>query len=273
MSDVEGLVLVGQARLGFRRAGRQPAALLWLHGGYLSSRTWDEPWAALKSRGLSMLAMDLRGHGRSSTLGDQDRVTTMAQDVARALDALGVEQVVVCGHSLGGMIAQQLAWDEPARVRGLILVDTTFSVHDSPLEAAQTTVARAAFTLLSVSRVIELTARELSVYRPDVASHVRHEMARYAHDRTLYKRIWRAVLDFDLSDRLEQITCPTLILASATNPNTCRQGHQMAERMPLATLQLIERAGHMIHWDQPERFTALVLAFTARWPDLTAPQT
>lgn len=268
MIQVEAIASIGQVQLAYCRQGQAPQALLWLHGGFVSMRTWDEPWAALVADGLSMLAVDLCGHGRSSRREGPTSVSLMAADVLGLLDRLGVEQVVICGHSLGGMVAQELTLMAPDRVLGLILVDTTFNTSDTKLEALQSVAARVAFRFLSVERVIEMTARELSVYRPDVAAHVRQEMASFARDPAHYQRIWQAVFDFDVRAELSQLRCPMLILAAASNPGTSRQALVFERECPQAHVILLPKCGHMIHWDQPELFLHAAREFLAQWPSL-----
>ena len=268
MIQVEAIASVGQVQLAYCRHGEGKQALLWLHGGFVSMRTWDEPWAALAADGLRMLAVDLCGHGRSSRRDGPTSVSLMAADVLGLLDLLGVEQVVICGHSLGGMVAQELTLMAPERVLGLLLVDTTFNTSDTKLEALQSAAARVAFRFLSVERVIEMTAKELSVYRPDVAAHVRHEMARFARAPAHYQRIWQAVFDFDVRAELGRLRCPMLVLAAASNPGTSRQARVFERECPQARVVLLSKCGHMIHWDQPERFLLAAREFLAQWPAL-----
>lgn len=105
---------------GFDWGGTGPAVLL-LHGGRLTARTWD--FVCLGLRGdARLVALDLRGHG-DSDWSDDYRVATMADDVIAAADHLGFDRVHLVGMSLGGTVAAHLAEAHPGRVERLVLVD------------------------------------------------------------------------------------------------------------------------------------------------------
>ncbi|MBX7467123.1 alpha/beta hydrolase [Streptomyces sp. MAG02] len=100
--------------------GTGPAVLL-LHGGGLTSHTWD--FVCLGLLGAARLvALDLRGHG-DSDWSDDYRIAAMAEDVIAAADHLGFGRVGLVGMSLGGVVAAHVADTHPERVERLVLVD------------------------------------------------------------------------------------------------------------------------------------------------------
>ncbi|MFJ4473891.1 alpha/beta fold hydrolase [Streptomyces xanthochromogenes] len=100
--------------------GTGPEVLL-LHGGGLTSHTWD--YVCLGLRGAArLIAVDLRGHGDSGW-SDDYRIATMAEDVIAAADHLGFDRVRLVGMSLGGVVAAHAADTHPDRVDRLVLVD------------------------------------------------------------------------------------------------------------------------------------------------------
>jgi 3-oxoadipate enol-lactonase / 4-carboxymuconolactone decarboxylase len=97
--------------------------LLLLHSLGTSNAIWDPQVAALR-RSFYVIRFDLRGHGlTASTPGPYD-IATLARDALAVLDSLGIVSAHVAGISIGGLIAQSLTVQAPARVRSLILVDT-----------------------------------------------------------------------------------------------------------------------------------------------------
>lgn len=82
--------------------------------------TWRSTAALLRAAGRPVIASDLRGHGRSEHTTDYG-LGTFADDLRAVIDALGVGQVDVIGHSLGAHAALRLAMDHPARLRSLVL--------------------------------------------------------------------------------------------------------------------------------------------------------
>jgi len=105
------------------RASAAPgsAAVLLIHGVTASHVSWQGVAQALPD--LCTLAVDLRGRGASSTLPGPYGMARHADDLIALLDAEGIEQVLVAGHSMGGFVAMVLAHRYPERVSGLVLVD------------------------------------------------------------------------------------------------------------------------------------------------------
>lgn len=95
--------------------------LVGIHGITASQRAWELVAEALP--GTRFVAPDLRGRGRSSDLPGPYGLTAHADDVARAMDALGIDRAPVAGHSMGAFVAVRLAERHPDRVERLILLD------------------------------------------------------------------------------------------------------------------------------------------------------
>jgi pimeloyl-ACP methyl ester carboxylesterase len=103
--------------------GVQPRAFLLLHGLTSNARLWDGVACRLATRGYPVYAVDLRGHGESGTPEDGHDTATAAADVAQVGAALGLNGVVVAGHSWGANVALRLAAENPELVGGLALLD------------------------------------------------------------------------------------------------------------------------------------------------------
>jgi pimeloyl-ACP methyl ester carboxylesterase len=86
--------------------------------------TWSFQIAELSNR-LRLIVFDNRDCGKSSRCLDDYTTRTMAQDTIDLMDHLGIDQAHICGTSMGGMIAQQVALVAPERVNSLILASTT----------------------------------------------------------------------------------------------------------------------------------------------------
>src|SRR6266700_2881411 len=99
---------------------RGPAVLL-LHGMSSNALFWLRVANQLKSR--RVVAIDLRGHGRSDRPGDGYTAAVMAEDVARAIDALQLGPVLVAGHSWGAAVGLELSVRRPDIPSALVLID------------------------------------------------------------------------------------------------------------------------------------------------------
>ncbi len=106
----------------FEQEGKGPP-ILFLHGIGVVGGAWKPQTEVLKNR-FSTLIMDNRGIGRSLPCNGPIQVEAMGKDAAALLEHLGWESAHVVGHSLGGVIAQELALQFPKRVRSLSLLCT-----------------------------------------------------------------------------------------------------------------------------------------------------
>ncbi len=137
--------------IAFRMRGSGPAVVL-LHGTSATHAVWEPVGDALEDH-ATVIALDQRGHGRSSkpmvgyTGGD------FAQDVVTVLDALQIETAVVAGHSLGGRNAWVTAALYPDRVSGVVVVDYTPYVESEVIDELQVRVAGGFRPFASVAEI------------------------------------------------------------------------------------------------------------------------
>ncbi|MCW2615005.1 MAG: Beta-ketoadipate enol-lactone hydrolase [Frankiales bacterium] len=106
------------------------APVLAVHGISSSRRLWD--WLHAQAPDLTLVAPDLRGRGDSLDVTGPSSVHQHAQDCLAVLDALGLDRVVVCGMSMGGFVAVDLAVCHPDRVESLVLVDGGYPMAAPP---------------------------------------------------------------------------------------------------------------------------------------------
>jgi pimeloyl-ACP methyl ester carboxylesterase len=253
-------VAVNGIDIAFEAVG-EGSHLLILHGGLLAQTEWQPQVGYFAQCGYRVITCDLRGHGESGASSEPYSVALFASDVIGLLDALDVRAVDCCGHSLGGMVAQELAITYPERLRALVLAETSLSTASTRVEAAQTLLVKGLLRLMSVHQMARLSGREFGRRVAAVRPYVEQEMRRHAHDKRNYLNIWRAVFGFDSRSRLHEITSPTLILVGEHNRRTHAQARQMRNLIPRAELQVIPRAGHMLNWDNPEAFNETIAAF------------
>jgi pimeloyl-ACP methyl ester carboxylesterase len=113
---------LGGLRLYYERAGGGDPELLFVHG-WCCDRTAFQPQFDHFARTHAVTSLDLRGCGRSDRPEDGYGIRDLTDDVARFCGVVGIEQPVVVGHSLGGMIAVELGARYPSLPRALVLVD------------------------------------------------------------------------------------------------------------------------------------------------------
>ncbi|MEF2976232.1 alpha/beta fold hydrolase [Subtercola sp. YIM 133946] len=125
--------------IAFRVRGAGPAVVL-LHGTTANHAVWEPVGDALEGR-ATVIALDQRGHGRSDKPAEGYSGDDFVTDVITVLDALGVQQAMVAGHSLGGRNAWLAAAQHPDRVMGAVVVDYTPYVEMPVLDQLEERVA------------------------------------------------------------------------------------------------------------------------------------
>jgi pimeloyl-ACP methyl ester carboxylesterase len=226
MGEVQ-LIQAGPVRLAYRESGAAAAApVVLLHALGETAEDWDQVAAAL-SRSWHVYAVDLRGHGRSDWPG-QYTLPLLRDDVTGFLDALGLGQVTLIGHSMGGAVAYLLAMRHPGRVRRLVLEDPA-----PPWPRPVPPVPSRPDGPLSFDWAVTRLSAEAS--DPPASSR----------------------------DGLAGITAPTLIVGGGPASHVSQDRlAEMAGLIPGARLITLP-AGHLIHASQPDAYIAAVADFLA----------
>lgn len=127
MQDVAIAVPDGHINVWYRPADEgEPTAVL-VHGLSGNSRWWTSVIDHLPT-GHGIIALDVRGRGLSTDSPPPFDLTTVAEDIVRALDHFGVDRAIVAGYSMGGWVGVLFGVDHPDRVDRLVLVDGGFPV-------------------------------------------------------------------------------------------------------------------------------------------------
>lgn len=121
-------------RLAYEDVGRGEPAVVLVHGGFANRSHFADVTAHLASH-HRVIAMDLRGHGDSDTNAEEFTVADLAQDVAAVCDAAAVEHAVICGHSLSGGVALELAATRPDLVSAIAILDGAILFPETALQA------------------------------------------------------------------------------------------------------------------------------------------
>ncbi|QXC59145.1 alpha/beta fold hydrolase [Aquihabitans sp. G128] len=262
----------------YRIAGRGPALLL-LHGIGDSSASWVPLMRPLAEH-FTVIAPDLLGHGESAKPRADYSVAAYANGMRDLLDVLGIDKATVVGHSLGGGVAAQLAYQHPTRVERLALVASGGVAKEvSPfLRLASTPLADVFLPLLrlpparlaamagievlrrsgtDIGRDAEELGRVLDAL-PDVAT-------RGAFSRTLRSVVdWRGQVVTMLDRSYLTEAMPVLLVWGAHDAVIpVGHGHIAHAAMPGSELVVFDEAGHFPHHHDPDRFIDLLGAFIA----------
>ena len=225
---------------------------------------WGESWGSFKRLiaalpPSSIVAPDLRGHGKADKPESGYALTDVADDVVALCESLGIRRAHMVGSSSGGYVAQEVAVLYPQLVASLILVGAPLSLQSRPAFADE---------VEQVSDPIpeDWVRESLSWYRLLHAVPVDYVEDRVKDGLSMPAAIWKASLRgyYEATPPTEAgpIVAPTLILWGAHDHLLPRSHEEtLAGRIPGAQLKIYEETGHLVLWECPERVAADVRAF------------
>jgi 3-oxoadipate enol-lactonase len=235
------------------------AALLLVHALGTSHRIWDGVVEALRWPG-PVLRYDLRGHGLSEVGEQPYTIASLARDAGLLLDAWGVSSVVVCGLSVGGLIAQELALSD-RRVRAAVLCATAARIGTAAGWQTRIEQVRAG-GVSSLSEVVlgRWFSPAFRAEQPELVRGYRCLLERTPEAG--YLAMLGALAEADLSERVRQITVPTLVISGeldeATTPG---DGERLASSIPGARFVLLRGASHLLSVEQPLQVASAIAGF------------
>jgi pimeloyl-ACP methyl ester carboxylesterase len=250
--------------------------LVLLHGGFVDRQMW-QPQVAVLAQHYQVVWYDLRGHGQT---GPSPRPTytieLLANDLRALLDGLGIRRAIICGLSLGGMVAQAFAARAPQMLAALVLADTAVSLGLTWADRFQRDILAphwaytltlgllgtrrfvdGSFWLANATRSAQWLGREAAV-----RDYVRQAMHQVTPQE--YIKLFGALYAFAPVD-LSVVQVPTLLLNGAyESASVYHHAHEIRRRIPHAEMATIPEAGHLCNLDNPATFTAVVQDFLLR---------
>ncbi len=275
LGDEVKYVVVHGYRRAYRMKGSGPVLLL-LHGMACDSTTWSPVMDELAEH-FTVLAPDLLGHGESDKPNADYSLGGFANGMRDLLTVLGIDRVTVVGHSFGGGIAMQFAYQFPERTERIVLVSTgglgpevtpLIRMMTLPGAGVVTRVATAkpwrplvAMSLRSLSQLPLMAVRDLNE-----AADVYEKLAEPAQSLAI-RRVARTVLDWQgqfvtMRDRayLTKLM-PVMVIWGHEDLVLPVDHSQNLPTMSTSEVHIFDRSGHFPHKDHPEMFTKLLVNF------------
>jgi len=254
----------GDGRFSYEAAG-DPALppLVFLHGIGGAARGWRVQLEAFSDR-YRTIAWDMPGYGGSPLLASVS-IATLADALRDFLGQIGAKKPILVGHSIGGMIVQQLLVQSPDIPAAVVLAQTSpaFGKPDGdwqkefigarlgPLDRGETMVS------LAPALVSELVGDDPDIRGMELA---RDCMA--AVPEATYRATMLALLGFDQRGALKNIAVPTLVLSGSKDKNApAPMMAKMASYIPSATYVELEGVGHLVNLERPATFDAALDSF------------
>ena len=277
--DTRELTLHGH-RVSYRTAGDGPEVVVLIHGITGSADTWEEVIPALAEE-FTVVAPDLLGHGHSAKPRGDYSLGAYASGVRDVVAALGYDHATVVGHSLGGGVAMQLAYQFPERCDRLVLVSSGGlgrEVHPL-LRAAALPGAEFVLPLVCATKLRDagnavwgaLGQLGLSA-GPDLEEMWRGYASLADRDaQQAFVHTLRTIVDgggqrVSATDRLYLAAeVPTLLVwGEADRIIPVEHGIEAQEAIPGSWLEVFEGAGHFPHRTDPDRFVDALVDFVER---------
>ncbi|RWF31815.1 alpha/beta fold hydrolase [Mesorhizobium sp.] len=273
MADAAALAL-GKAPdgTGFIRAG-SGAPVLLIHGVGMGAAIW-QPQIALMQDRFDLIAIDMLGHGGSPLPPQDAGLPDFADQAIRLLDHLGLDRVAVVGHSMGALVAQEIALRAPSRVRSVVCLNAVFR---RPPELAQAVRERAA----ALGGHGDPQAIAATIARwfgdpipPDLAdAAATAQTALEGVDAEGYARTYRLFASADTAhvDRLAELAAPALFMTGSEDRNsTPAMSAAMARLAPSGQCLVLSGEKHMMTIASPRKVTQHITAFLDRTADVAA---
>lgn len=249
-------------RLYWRRNGRRNApALMLLNSVGTDMGMWDRLVPLLEDR-FDIIRLDARGHGASDVPAGDYSMDMLADDALSVLDAAGVGQASLCGLSMGGMIALQMALKAPDRVLRVIVANSSAQMPSDPW------IQRAALVRQEgMGAVTELVRTRFfsDAFRASDAPAIANVMATLLGlDPQGYAAAGMAIAGLNIFDRLPELRVPLLVINGDDDVATPgpQHGDRIAGQVPGAVTASLA-GGHLSAVEVPEEFADIIGKFLA----------
>jgi pimeloyl-ACP methyl ester carboxylesterase len=253
---------VNNISLYYEISGKGQPVLL-LHGLGSSLRDWERQ-TPIFAQQYQVLTCDIRGHGRSSKPAGPYSIPQFTADVAALLHHLQVESIHILGLSMGGMIAFQMAVNQPKLVKSMVIVNSGPEVVPRTWRDHLNVWQRLSISRLMGPRKMGEVISKRLFPDPDQAEMQQTMAARWAeNDPAAYLAATKALIGWSVAEHLPHLTCPTLVITADHDYTPIAAKEAYVQQMANAQLLVIENSHHATPIDQSERFNTAVLQFWA----------
>jgi 3-oxoadipate enol-lactonase len=257
------ILSLSDADLAYHVRGEGPPLLL-LHGLGANAASWQLQVDAFAHR-FRVIAPDLRGSPASRDRLQPHGPFSMAQFAADAralLNHLEAGPAHVVGLSMGGMIAFQMAIDDPSSFRSMTIVNSGPAVVPRTLAERWTIGVRQVIARLAgPATIARILAPKLFPNPEQGALRASFRATLGANDPRAYLATLNAIVGWTVLDRIAAITLPTLVISADRDYTPVAAKEEYVRRMPNARLVVVKDSRHALPIERPEAFNAVLAAF------------
>lgn len=243
--------------------GESGPPVVLIHGLGSCGDDWSPQLNALSPH-YRCLAFDLRGHGLTQKPRSGYSMSQFARDTAGLMRQVGFAPAHIVGFSLGGMVALQLALDEPRLVQSLTIVNSGPEHPAMGWRRLAEGLKRLAIIHLLGTRTWARMLAPRALPRPDQEGLRSSFIERMSQTRVWpYSRSLRAIGGWSVMHRLDEIRCPVLVVAAESDYTPTAFKEAYTARMANARLEVVADSRHITPLDQTEVFNRLLMDFLA----------
>jgi len=257
---------VGDTGIAYRVDGpRDGPALVFSNSLGTDHRLWDRQMPAVEEQErFRVVQYEACGHGVSALLRGPVTIERLGRDLTALLDHLGIERAVVCGCSLGGVIALWLAVNRPERLTGVVLANTGAKIGTNESWDARIAAVRAGGTAAVRDQVVgRFLTPEFRARDPETTALIAGMIESTNSDG--YIAACEALRATDLRADASRVRVPVLIVGSerdqSTPPELARELHASIDGSELV---MIADAAHLSNVEQSSLFNAALVRFLVR---------
>ena len=255
--------------LHWRESGAGEDVVLFIHGFPFRSTMWGPQLEAVPA-GWRYIAPDLRGFGSSEAGSEPFSMDLFADDVIALLDHLNIEQVVICGLSMGGYVALSIAERYPHRMRAIVLAATRANADSADAKKGRHELAartRAQGSMVVVESMLpKLVSGATRIQRPEVADFVR-VMIQTTNAEVMARALEAMAARTDYRDKLHTINVAAMVLRGDQDEIITREDMDfLARQVRGAKYEMVPNVGHLPNLEAPDVFNKTLHNFLNSLP-------
>jgi pimeloyl-ACP methyl ester carboxylesterase len=245
---------VDELSIVYESVGIGAPPVMLVHGAF-EDRTYFAPQVTHLAHRRRVVALDLRGHGESSTPA-QLTLEDFAADVIAVVHAAGLAGIVLCGHSMAGVVALKVAAAHPNLVRGIVMLDGTVLFPEAVRQAGLVNLVPALGTDRWLEALRGYFSRTLdSMDPPQLKQRVMEDLGRVRPE--LARTFFASLFASDYADDLTNAQCPLLYIRAKAPTDLKR----LMERRPDVMVGQVVGSGHYLMQSVPDQVNAMLDRF------------
>ena len=236
-----GTIETDWGRMTYTDSSGAGHSLLFLHGTGCDSSDWKSIIEQLPCH-QRYITLDFRGHGQSSVPTESFTLANLADDVLHLVNAIGIQKVILVGHSLGGMVAMEAAKHSPC-ITGLVLLEgwTSLSSAGSAFDTGRFYGSMSQAEITNIQRKAEVTRNRFK--------------------SNVWESFWTSVKEFDAYAYLEQACIPICKVFGGMGRNELTEQKLRIPSNPNIQLRWVPDVGHYLPHECPESVSEICIKF------------